>query len=635
MRAPILNGMKRNRNGLFPFVLPALVLVPVAGIALGFLSLRWFHADSRAALNRRVVDTAAAVSRQLDSSVQRQAAATRALATSPMAWIWVKFQGERLSPSNRSHAQLSLDELDNYAGLLPGVTLSLASQRTRTVYQGGAAVAALSQEDPRDAWYAASLATEGVLVSAEPRALRTSMRVMNGREMLGAVSCVSDVGVLASSAFDAAAEEPGFSLLLADAAGAVVTARGAAAAAVPVVFDMFSPSEKASVRAMMDEVVRPGSTSLAVLAARGRRVLTSVTRTAAPGWFLFVSAELPRVPAVRTAAFVGISAAALLLLAAALFFIARGRAREAAAFVSRLTVERDSAAQTVKDVGAAAVRLRAAAGILRERAAALAAEASEGRQAGAAAANLLDSAAEASAELRSGIETRIFLLDELSSSAREAVEKSREARSSEKAVGQDAASAAEELNRVITTGSAVSLSVESALKGVEAVVEAAERARLLALNAGLEASRSGGHGGARAADEMRRLAEEAAARAGELASFLSEARDGMRIVGRAAREAGNAIHRVGAGSEGTGPAFDAAWRGASGMLSRIDAARASAERLRDDARLSDHGRSAVDGVGKIMARVEALCAEIAALAAAVSTESATAARKTASGADIS
>ncbi len=67
----------------------------------------------------------------------------------------------------------------------------LASERTRTVYQDGAAVAALSPGDPRDGWYAASLRTEGVLVSDDPRMVRTSMRVMNGPTLLGALACVS------------------------------------------------------------------------------------------------------------------------------------------------------------------------------------------------------------------------------------------------------------------------------------------------------------------------------------------------------------------------------------------------------------------------------------------------------------
>src|SRR5271157_4120781 len=211
MRAPIMPRMERTRNGLFPLVIPALLVVPLAGLALIFFAVRWFDSDAQAALRHRVVDTAASVGRQLDASVQRQAEATRALGTSPMVWLWVKFQGEHLSPSNRSHAQWALGEVANYSAVLPGTTVYLASERTRTVYEGGAAVAALSRDAPGDSWYAAALGTEGVLVSDDPRALRTSMRVMNGQTLLGAISCVGDLPALAAGAFAAAAEEPGFS----------------------------------------------------------------------------------------------------------------------------------------------------------------------------------------------------------------------------------------------------------------------------------------------------------------------------------------------------------------------------------------------------------------------------------------
>jgi methyl-accepting chemotaxis protein len=618
--------MERTRNGLFPLVIPALLMVPLAGLALLFLAMRWFDADTEAALRHRVVDTAASVGRQLDATVQRQTAATRALGTSPMVWLWVKFQGERLSPSNRSHAQLALDEVTNYSGLLPGVTVYLASERTRTVYQGGAAVAALSSTDALDSWYPASLRTEGVLVSDDQRVLRTSMRVMNGQTLLGAISCVGDVPVLAAAAFSAAAEEPGFSFVLADGEGSVVFARGDAASAVSTVFDIFSPAERGSVRAAMDTVVRPGAMSLDEFAAKGRRLFTAVTRTTAPGWYLFVSTDIARVPVTRIILLAGVTAAALALLVAALLLVGIARARKIESVVRRLERERDAAAGIVRDVGAAALRLRSAAGTLRERAAILAAEAAGGKAAGAEAASLLGEAEDRSAEVRSGIAARVSLLDELASSARDAAGNAREARSAAETAGLSAAAAEEQLNRVITTGSAVSLSVENAVKGVDAVVEAAERIRLLALNAALEASRSGGQG-ARVADEMRKLAEESAGHAQALAAALADAHGSMRIVSRAAQDAGKAVHHATAQSAESTHGLDAASQGVEGMISRLEAANVSAARLREEVGFTDRGRSAVEGVARIMARIEALCADIASLAAAVAAESAKAAQR--------
>jgi methyl-accepting chemotaxis protein len=352
-----------------------------------------------------------------------------------------------------------------------------------------------------------------------------------------------------------------------------------------------------------------------------------VTRTTAPGWYLFVSSDLPRASAARIIVLAGITAAALALLVAALLLLGIARARGIDRLVRGLEHERDAAAAIVRDVGAAALRLRSAAGTLRERAALLAAEAADGKAAGAEAASLLSKGEERSAELRSGIAARMSLLDDLGLSAKEAAGKSREARSAAETAGLSAADAQEELNRVITMGSAVSLSVENAVKGVDAVVEAAERIRLLALNAALDASRSGGQG-ARVAEDMWKLAEEQAGHALALAAALAEARSSMRIVGRASQEAGKAVHQATEQSAAFAHGLDQAWRGVDAMLSRLEAANSSAAGLREEMGISDRSRSAVDGVARIMARIESLCAEIASLASAVAAESTQAAQKT-------
>jgi methyl-accepting chemotaxis protein len=316
-------------------------------------------------------------------------------------------------------------------------------------------------------------------------------------------------------------------------------------------------------------------------------------------------------------------------LVAALIFIGLAGARKTELLVNLLEHERDSAAGIVREVGAAALRLRSAAGTLRERASVLAAEAASGKAAGAEAESLLGKAEERSAELRSGISARVSLLEELASSARVASDMAREARSTAETAGQSAAAAEEELNRIITTGGAVSLSVENAFKAVDAVVEAAERTRLLALNAALDTPRPGsqGRGGARVVDDMRRLSEETAGHAQALAAALSEARSSMRIVGRAAQDAGKAVQQATVQSAESARGLDAAWQGVDGMARGLEAANASAARLREEVELSDRGRSAVEGVARIMGRIEALCAEIAALAAAVSRESAQAAQR--------
>ncbi len=87
-------------------------------------------------------------------------------------------------------------------------------------------------------------------------------------------------------------------------------------------------------------------------------MLAAVTRTAAPGWYLFVLTEMPRVPAARGVVLACVAAAALAFLLAALIFVGLARARRTDALVLLLTEERNAAAGIARDVGAAALRLR-------------------------------------------------------------------------------------------------------------------------------------------------------------------------------------------------------------------------------------------------------------------------------------
>jgi hypothetical protein len=644
--------MERARTGPFPLVIPALVVLPLAGLALWFAAWRWFEADTRATLGRRLSDVAAAVERQLDSAVQRQAEATRTLATSPTTWLWVKFQGERLTVSNRAHAQAALASLSSFSGLVPGASLYLASERTRTVYQAGAAVAALSRGDPRDAWYAASLSTEGVVVSDDLRAVRTSMRVMNGPDVLGAVSCVTQVSSLAAEAFAAAEDEPGFSFVLSDRAGSIVLARGPRAAAAATVFDLFDPGERARLGAVLDAAARPGELAVNAFSANRRRVLAAATLTAAPGWHLVVSSELGGLPAGRSLAIVAVAAAALALIVGILLFIGTRRARRVEDLVDSLEEQRDAARHLARDLSEAALRLREAAGTLGERTGSLAAEISSARAGSARTLEAIGEAEARSAELRSGIAARLPLFSGLASGLRQALGGFRELRAGDALASPDAAAAAaagaaeEEINVILTTGSGVTLALDNAGKGAAALAEAAERARLAALNLALQSSRPGSRrqGAAAAADEMRRIAEEAAAGTKSLVSAVEEARAGMRAVSRAAQEAGRRSHEAAAAGSAASAAsaapagpveplrrLDETLQGLETLLFKLDSAATSAEALQGDAASSDRSRSAAEGMARITERMEALCGEISALASTVSRESSKAASRAATG----
>ena len=168
--------MPAKRSGVCALLLPAILLVPSAGVLLFMIVSSWTEADSRAALSARAKD-----------SLERQKAATEYLSQSPLTWLWVKFQGQRLTASNRAHEDISLKEIENYGRLLPFAQIFLASENTRTLYKGGAAVKRLMESDPADSWYFSCLKDDKVLVTSEAREIRTSARVMDDGRVWGAV----------------------------------------------------------------------------------------------------------------------------------------------------------------------------------------------------------------------------------------------------------------------------------------------------------------------------------------------------------------------------------------------------------------------------------------------------------------
>ena len=676
----------RPRLGALPLLVPALVVLPLAGLALWFGAWKWFQADARAGLSRRLEGAASAVERQLDAAVLRQAEATRTLATSPTTWLWVKFQGQRLTVSNRAHAEAALASLTSFSGLLPGVSLYLASERTRTVYQAGSAVAGITNGDPATAWYPASLSMDQVVTSADSTSLRTSMRVMNGHELIGAVSLVSDLPALAAGALAESEEEPDFTFALADAGGNILIARGPRASTAANVSDLVDAGQKSKLEKLLSGPARPGEVSTAEILSRGTRLLGAAALTGAPGWRVLVLSEIPALPVGRTLLVIAVALIALLLTGGALYVIGSRRSKHTEALLASLEGERnalerdrDAARALAGELGAAARRLKEAALQLGDRAGALASEAASGKAGTREALLAIQEAEERSAELRSGIAARVPLLEGVATGIRQLVERSRDkepegassaARQAEPeapvvSASPDtvaaAAGAEEEINVILTSGSAVTLALDNAGRTAAVMEAAAEKARLVALNAALESSRprERRQGSAQGADEMRKIAEDAASTARSLAAALEEARAGMRAVSRAAQEAGRMSHQAAAAlrqdpedaeSEGgqepavepvvepTGepaPSEVAApdpaeqLRSLESQLARLEAANLSAERLRGEAASSDRVRSAAEGVARIMERVGTLCGEVAALASTVSRETTKAASEAA------
>jgi len=282
-----------------------------------------------------------------------------------------------------------------------------------------------------------------------------------------------------------------------------------------------------------------------------------------------------------------------------------------------LAKERDASRAALRDAGAAAERAGAAGNRLASLASELLKEAASATQAGAEASGLLTRAEDRDAELRAGLAGRATLLERIAAAARNAPARSAASQSAAGEAGSSGAKAEEDLSRVITSGASASRAFDRAAKAIGAIVEGAERMRLLSMNAALEAVRAGGPGKgfARVADEIRGLADNAAARAAPLVALLAELGRTVEDSMKAAQEAGRTVHAASSAAQEGAKAIDSAWGEVSALLDQAGKAAASAMQAKDLAAQSDRGRSSLEGISRIAARITAISAEIQVLAA--------------------
>jgi methyl-accepting chemotaxis protein len=306
----------------------------------------------------------------------------------------------------------------------------------------------------------------------------------------------------------------------------------------------------------------------------------------------------------------GVPAATLVLLLAAFILTAGRRLRASTALRDRDELKLHAAGEAFDRIGASARGAQTAAAQLQGLAEKLGAEAAALATSSAEADALFARAEARDAELRAGIAGRLSLLGRLAASAREAVDRSRSTDAGARIVETSAAQAEEELSRVITFSAATSHALDKASNAVAAIVQAADRIRLLTLNATLEAAHGGaqGQGFARIADEVKGIADETAARARALSASLMEAGGSVEGASRASQEAGRAVHAAAADAA---RAVGGGWEGVTDLLSQVEKANVNAARLKDDAASSDRGRSALEGFARIVARIVSIAAEVA------------------------
>ena len=613
--------MPGKRSGVVSLLIPAIVLVPLGGVLLFVIISSWQAADSQAVLSARLKDSAASITREIGDSIERQKGATEYLSQSPLTWLWVKFQGERLTPSNRAHADISLKEIENYGRLLSFAQIYLASENTCTLYKDGAAVKRLMENDAADAWYFSALKSEEVLVTSDARGIRTSARVMDDGRVWGAVCLLSDVSALGASVLSNGSAGQGTTRPRYSAAfsAALVNAAGEAAGG-GTLFDLYPAPSHAAVSGALDSLVSTDHDAVFMEAMGPDAGMTVAVRAPAPGWYLFVSSALvsPVNPS-RLLWLGGVPAAMLLLLLLALMLTTGRRLRAVAALFTGYDRDLHAAGEELAHIGASARGAQTAAAQLQALAERLGAEAAAAATAGAEADALFSRAEARETELRAGIAGRLSLFGRLIAAAREAVERSRLTEAAARIVGNSASRAEEELSRVITLSSSTSHAVDKALKASSAIGEMVERIRLLSLNAALEAARGSGQGQgfARIADEVKSMADETAARARALSAMLTEAGGSVEGASRAAQEAGRAVHEASADAS---RAVGGGWEEVTELLSQTENANVSAARLKDDASSTDRGRSALEGFARIVARIGSLAAEIAHVAGRAGTD---------------
>jgi methyl-accepting chemotaxis protein len=616
-------------------LLPAIVLVPLCGV-LAFLGISsWQARDARDAASRRLHDSALVVGRQLQQAVARQSALTEALGRSPAVHLWMQLAGSRPKQINTMHFAATQQEALNISRLLPGSSLLMTSEKNRVLYKDGAAVRRVSREEPQDSWYFAALKTGTTAVESGPRSIRTSARIVEGDRVLGAIACVSDVAALASAAIgEPGLAQQGMTVALTNSAGDVVSAAGSGSKGAATIFDLYPGSAHDVVAATLDALFRSDKVSYFTRTDGGRAVRTAAVRTPTPGWYLFLTEEFAdRLPTARIIVVAGATAALLALLVLALLAIASARGRSTAILLARAAREREAAAAAWGDIGAAASEAQAAAARLLTLAGQLGRESAAGVQSGAEADALYARAEERETELRAGVSARGGVLNRLAAAAREAIEQSLRTQAAA-AVAESAARAEEELTRVITAGVTTAQAVDKAGRAVSAISEAAQKLRLLSLNAALEAARTGaaGQGLSRIADEIRGLAEEAGTRARTLAESLAEAERSAKEVAAAAQEAGGSVHRGAAVSTELARTQHDTWEKVAGMLPQMDGANASAARLAPEIADADRGRSALQGITRIMGRIGMLASEMTEIAGRAAAQSARAAQTAASAA---
>ena len=598
--------MPQTRRSIFPLLLPLILLVPIAA-ALSILLVRlWHDRDARQAAVRLAQADVRLVAREMETAVRERQAAADALARSSAILDWLERGG---APS-----EAALGEIAAVSSLFPRSTVLAAVSADGMLYRGGIPAGSLGAGTASDAWYFAEPGGQRTSPAAaeEPGILRTAVVLRRAGRLLGAVAVEASAAELAAEVSSSAG--PGAILALTDDVGTILHLAGAAAAGARTVSDIFPGIER---RIFIEAMESPSTASGLRLfgdRAGGLPVVIAAARLAVADWRLFVAEPVEAsVPLMREAALAGLGLAALALL---LLWIGLVASRARRVHAEELAHEKWKLREATTGLEEATHHAREARSAMARLADGLRRAEEEARAASSAAAEVRPLVVRAQ-ELLAQCGGR---LARVTQAAGEAARAASAARGTAAEVSLAAGRAEQELARLIPAAGSTARAAARIRTRIAVIGSLADKARLLALNASVDAAR-GGEGMRklpRAVEEIQELAGQAAESARALAPDCAATVRDAEAAMASAEEGGRAARAAVEGAESASSSMqqiDESVRGEVGTQPDSGGAPGAGAGAASDASLLDRAGSALDGLARINARIAAALPDIDSAAA--------------------
>jgi methyl-accepting chemotaxis protein len=607
--------MPQPRKSLFPLLLPAVLLVPLAAGLSIILVSTWHARDARQTAAQLARADVAMVGREIETGIRARQAALELLSRSSELRQWMEAGGP---PTERASRDMAAS-----LGAFPGASALAASARDGVLYRDGIAVGALSRDDPLDSWYFDALegSTGTGLAGAratvlQAAAIQSGSASGAGQSALGAVAIETPVPLIAAEASRAAAGSP--IVVLTDQVGGILHVTGAAASGARTISDIFPRIERKIFIAVMESPATARETRLFDDRSGGRPLVIAAARLAAPDWRLFVSEPVHEpFPPLRAALLALAALASLAFILVWTGLLAAGRRRERATIEECLTAEAREARAELDEAARRSREARAAVDRISDGSRAIARESEGAVRAADELAPLLERSAAALAGRAAILARAIGALGQSASGTERA-----ESTTSE--IAAAATRAEEALGPAVDAAVAVGRAA-GRLKGkLAAVGGLAERARLLSLNAALDAARGDEKGRklARSVEEIQALAGQAAESARALASELAAAaenvdaaRAGVESGGRELGLVSERAAELASALAGIRESGREILREGGGAAPEPQTGAATGFPASEDASLTDRARSLLQGLSRIGGRIASLSREIDAAAA--------------------